>query len=135
MAMGTDLLPTIMDILELPAPTDRLLDGKSIHGVITAGENSPHDYLYFMDGDQLFAVRDQRFKYRAPAGVHYGTDQMPIAFSVPQKEWLFDLAGDPRESYDTGDRHPETLQRLRRQFDAKQRELSTNLRGWNADRP
>jgi arylsulfatase A len=134
MAMGTDLLPTIMDILELPAPTDRLLDGKSIIGVLEDGEPSPHDYLYFMDGDQLFAVRDQRFKYRAPAGVHYGTDQMPIAIAVPQKEWLFDLAGDQRESYDTSDRHPETLQRLRTQFDAKQRELSSNLRGWNADR-
>ncbi|MEP1471154.1 MAG: sulfatase [Halieaceae bacterium] len=134
MAMGTDLLPTVMDILELPAPTDRLLDGKSIIGVLEDGEPSPHDYLYFLDGDQLFAVRDQRFKYRAPAGVHYGTDQMPIAFAVPQKEWLFDLAGDRRESYDTSDRHPQALQKLRKQFDAKQRELSGNLRGWDTSR-
>ena len=134
MAMGTDLLPTVLDLLALPAPTDRLLDGKSILGVITRGDPTPHDYLYYMDGQQLFAVRDQRFKYRGPAGVHYGTDQMPIVFGVPQKEWLFDLAGDPRESYDTSDRHPETLARLRQQFAAKQRELSANLRGWGTGR-
>ena len=134
MAMGTDLLPTVLDLLTLPAPPDRLIDGKSILGVITQGDPTPHDYLYYLDGQRLFAVRDQRFKYRAPAGVHYGTDQMPIAFGVPQKEWLFDLAGDPRESYDTSDRHPETLARLRQQFEAKQRELSANLRGWGARR-
>jgi arylsulfatase A-like enzyme len=130
MAMGTDLLPTLLDILDLPPPPDRILDGRSIYTLLTAGGPSPHDYLYYYDGEILFAVRDQRFKYRGPAGVLYGTDQMPIGGAVPQKEWLFDLAGDPREAYDTSDRHPRVLRRLRDAFAAKRREMADNQRGW-----
>ena len=68
MPMGTDLVPTVLDLLQLPPPTDRLLDGRSILGVLTAGGPTPHDYLYYYEGETLFAVRDQRFKYRGPAG-------------------------------------------------------------------
>ena len=130
MAMGTDLLPTMLDILKLPAPTDRLLDGRSLLGVLVAGAPTPHEYLYYYDGETPFAVRDQRFKYRGPAGVFYSTDAMPFAPAIPQKEWLFDLQGDERESYDTADRHPEDLARLRAAFDAKVREMEVNKRGW-----
>jgi len=132
MAMGTDLLPTVLDILGMPAPGDRELDGRSLLGLLRAGGASPHDVLYYYDGIRLFAVRDQRFKYRAPAGVFYSTDSTPVALSVPQKEWLFDLARDPSESYDTADRHPEVLQRLQQAFADKQREMQANPRGWRS---
>jgi arylsulfatase A-like enzyme len=130
MAMGIDLLPTVLDILHLPPPPDRLLDGRSILPVLTEGGPSPHDYLYYYDGEFLFAVRDQQFKYRGPAGVLYGTDQLPVGINMPMKEWLFDLAGDPRESYDTSDRNPDKLVQLRTAFEAKHREMTDNLRGW-----
>lgn len=130
MAMGTDLVPTVLEILDLPAPSDRVLDGRSLLGVLTRGEATPHDYLYYTDGGTLLATRDQRFKYRAAAGVHYGTDSMPVAAAVPQKEWLFDLAGDQRESYDTSDRNPNDLNRLREAFRLKAAEMQANLRGW-----
>ncbi|MBP6683595.1 MAG: sulfatase [Halioglobus sp.] len=131
MAMGTDLLPTVLQLLRLPAPSDRVLDGRSILGVLTSSAASPHDYLYYYDGETLFAVRDQRFKYRGPAGLFYGTDQMPLAVATPQKEWLFDLAGDPRESYDTSLRHPQELQRLRGAFEARVSQMQANKRGWD----
>lgn len=130
MAMGTDLLPTVLEMLQLTPPTDRLLDGRSILRLLTQGGPSPHEYLYYYDGEKLFAVRDQRFKYRGPAGVFYGSDQMPVAGAIPQKEWLFDLAGDPRESYDTSDRNPEKLAQLRSAFEAKKKEMADNKRGW-----
>ena len=130
MAMGTDLLPTVLDLLGLPAPSDRLLDGQSILELLTRGGPSPHDYLYYYDGETLFAVRDQRFKYRGPAGVFYSTDQMPIGAAVPQKEWLFDLSGDQREAYDTSNRYPLELARLRKAFEQKQRDMANNQRGW-----
>ncbi len=131
MAMGTDLLPTFLDILDLPGPTDRTLDGRSILDVLTSGAASPHDYLYYYDAEKLFAVRDQQFKYRGPAGVFYATDVWPLAVPVAQKEWLFDLVGDPGESYDASDRYPQDLQRLRSAFQAKVREMEINKRGWN----
>ncbi|MEH6584318.1 MAG: sulfatase [Halioglobus sp.] len=131
MGMGIDLVPTILDVLSLPAPTDRLLDGKSMHEVLLNGAATPHDYLYHFDGEILFAVRDQRFKYRGDLGIHYAMDQMPVSGRVPRKEWLFDLAADPRESYDASDRYPRDLARLRLAFTAKQREMEVNKRGWN----
>jgi hypothetical protein len=51
--------------------------------------------------------------------VFYTTDQMPVGAPIAQKEWLFDLDGDPRESYDTSNRHPEVLTRLRAAFEEK----------------
>ncbi len=130
MAMGIDLLPTVLDLLQLPPPPDRALDGRSILPVLTQGGPSPHDYLYYYDGEILFAVRDARFKYRAAAGVLYGTDQLPVGITMPMKEWLFDLAADPREAYDTSDRNPEDLARLRAAFEARNREMADNARGW-----
>ena len=130
MAMGTDLLPTVLDLLGLPAPADRHLDGRSILPLLTRGGASPHDYLYYYDGETLFAARDERFKYRGPAGVFYSTDQMPRGWAIPQKEWLFDLAGDSRESYDTSATHTRELQRLRAAFEAKRSDMAVNKRGW-----
>ncbi len=130
MAMGIDLVPTVLEMLELPPPPDRLLDGRSMLSLLTEGGASDHDYLYYYEGETLFAVRDQRFKYRGPAGVFYSTDQMPVGGAVPQKEWLFDLAGDPREAYDTSDRNPQALARLREAFASKRREMADNPRGW-----
>ncbi|MEH6586574.1 MAG: sulfatase [Halioglobus sp.] len=131
MAMGIDILPTFLDILDLPPPNDRVLDGRSLLPVLEKGAASAHQYLHYYDGETLFAVRDQRFKYRGPAGVFYGTDQMPISGAVPQKEWLFDLQSDPGESYDVSARYPDKLSELRVEFKRKKAEMSANLRGWS----
>ena len=59
-----------------------------------------------------------------------GRVETAMAFSVPQKEWLFDLNADERESYDTADRHPARLDRLRAAYEAKVSEMEVNKRGW-----
>ena len=131
MAMGIDLMPTVLEILQLPPPNDRVLDGRSLLPMMTQGAASAHQYLHYYDGETLFAVRDQRFKYRGAAGVFYGTDQMPISGAVPQKEWLFDLQSDPGESYDVSAHYPQKLAELKAEFNRKNTEMQANLRGWN----
>lgn len=160
MASGVDLVPTVLDLLNLPAPQDRMLDGRSMLPLLThqpyqtahqaisqtahqaiahqaIEENqmpqksgASHQYLYFYDGERLFSVRDQRFKYRGPASIKYGTDEMPMWVGVPQEEWLFDLQDDPYETYDVSARYPEVLTRLRQVFEDKQEEMTNNPRGW-----
>tara|TARA_R110000823_G_scaffold119998_9_gene244381 strand:+ start:1414 stop:2889 length:1476 start_codon:yes stop_codon:yes gene_type:complete len=130
MTMGTDILPTVLEILKLPAPPDRIIDGQSILGVLTEGAPTPHDFLHYYAGDTLFATRDQRFKYRGAAGVFYGPDQMGFGGAMAQKEWLFDLLGDERESYDTSATYPREVERLRAAFRAKQAAMKENPRGW-----
>ncbi|MYM63957.1 sulfatase [Pseudomaricurvus sp. HS19] len=129
MAMGTDLMPTLLDILDLPLPDDRSLDGRSLRATLTAAAGSPHDYLYLVDGETLFAVRDQRFKYRAALPIAYGQDEMGMAFPTPQKEFLFDLQADPAETYDVSDRYPQELKRLRAAFLIKRQALKTLVSG------
>ena len=128
--MGTDLLPTILDLLGLPTPSDRVLDGVSLFGMLTGAAPPAERYLYYYEGTTLFAVRDQRFKYRAPNGVFFGTDEMPFGVSIKQKEWLFDLERDPREAYDASDRYPEKVTELRRVFQQRQEKDASNQRGW-----
>ena len=55
---------------------------------------------------------------------------MPVAAAVPQKEWLFDLETDPGESYDVSARYPQKIAELRREFERKRAEMTSNKRGW-----
>jgi hypothetical protein len=50
--------------------------------------------------------------------------------NTADQEWLFDLAGDPRESYDTSDHNPQDLVRLRAAFAARNQAMADNKRGW-----
>ena len=131
--IGLNFLPTLFAYKE-PTSEAEKEEKRSLLEVLTAGAPSPHDYLYYYDGETLFAVRDRRFKYRGPAGVIYGTDETPFAPAIPQKEWLFDLDLDPQESYDVSARHPEALSRLREAFELKREAMLTDPRGWDRER-
>ena len=89
MAMGIDLLPTVLDLLQLPAPSDRTLDGRSILSILTQGGPSPHDYLYYYDGETLFAVRDQHFKYRGAGGCSLQQRSGPNRYRNAQERMAF----------------------------------------------
>lgn len=130
MAMGIDLFPTILNILKLPAPDDRIIDGKSMLPILAESQPSAHDALYFIAGEKLISVRDQKFKYRSSTGIFYGLDGMPLAVSRKQDDWLFDLRIDNRESYDTSLRHPEKFLQLREIYESKVKDMAENPRGW-----
>ena len=89
MAMGIDLLPTILDLLQLPAPSDRILDGRSILSILTEGGVSPHEYLFYYSGENLLAVRDQRFKYRGPGGCYLQQRSGPNRYRNAQERMAF----------------------------------------------
>lgn len=135
MAMGTDILPTLLDWLHLPLPTDRIIDGLSLVSMLEQhnkglSAQSPHDYLYFYASDTLQAVRDQRFKYQTRKGVAYGPDPIPLAYKPLQGPWLFDLKNDPTESYDSSLHFPEEAHRLEAAYTKKLKEMNDNRRGW-----
>lgn len=129
MAMGTDLLPTILDWLGLPPPPDRVLDGKSIRPLLET-DAAVHDYLYFAASESLFAVRDDRFKYHDQRPVFYAPMPSRWGFSIPQGPWLFDLSSDPDESYDVSMKYPDDTARLAQVLAAKHEDMARNQRGW-----
>ena len=129
LAMGTDLLPTLLDELQLPLPQDRMIDGKSIAQMLRGGD-SPHQVLYYYAAGTLMAVRDAGYKYRARKPVAYPTD--PVRFPIWQAHgpWLFDMQADAGEAYDISTRKPEIAARLKAFMDAKNAEMAENPRGW-----
>ncbi|MBK6512418.1 MAG: sulfatase [Haliea sp.] len=132
MAMGIDLLPTVLEILQLPPPADRVLDGRSILTVLTEGGPSPHDYLFTTttantcsqcatNSSAITAVR--REFCTVPTNCQWVS-------ACRRREWLFDLDGDPRE--------PMTL-RIEIRISccsyappsrSGKKEMTENLRGW-----
>ncbi len=129
-AMGIDVLPTVLDMLDLPAPGDRMLDGLSMLSVLTGGP-SAHEAIYFYQLKALRAVRAGRYKYHDRHGVFFGNPMdWPWGPMKARGPWLFDLELDPAESYDVSGKYPETAQRLRRLMEDRNQELAENPRGW-----
>jgi arylsulfatase A-like enzyme len=129
---GIDLLPTVMALLDLPLPNDRIIDGVSISGLLLEETPLPERPLFYFSrtGEDLHAVRDSRFKYHRQRGVMAIEFNDSIAALQPKGPWLFDLSLDPQESYDVASRYPGARDRLQQHFDEKSQEMKTNQRGW-----
>lgn len=103
-----DLLPTLLDWLALPVPSD--LDGRSLVPLLN-GESLPAAWSLSEATcvpPELKALRGERFKYVASWAAGSGATR-----SSPTQEWLFDLIQDPAERHDLSGAEPETLARLR----------------------
>ena len=103
MAQHVDLFPTLCELLDVPLPDDRIIDGKSLLTLLKEGKgDSPHEYLFHQwnrtapSPDKSWAARDTRYK-------------------LANGE-LFDLQEDPGEETDIAAQHPEIVKRLRGKF-------------------
>lgn len=132
---GVDLVPTLLSLLDLPAPPDRILDGRDVGPHLFDGAPAEARFLYYYgmtqggNGGGLDAVRDDRFKYHRRRGVRAGGTER-FSANADQGPWLFDLDQDPNESWDVSTRHPEKMARMAAAFDARTREDAENPRGW-----
>lgn len=131
MAMGTDLLPTVLEWLDIDAPTDRVLDGASMADAIDGTSDSVSDYYYYYSSSSLLAVSDGRFKYYAQQPYLYVVSGTSFASPFSKGPWLFDLEADPSESYDVIDRYPEVAEELAAELERRIAETDENPRGWN----
>jgi arylsulfatase A-like enzyme len=129
---GLDLFPTVLDLLDIPPPDDRLLDGSSLAPLFTSTVEALEERpLFYYQIASVKAVRSGRFKYHARRGVFFGNPMDwpwgPMRRSGP---WLFDLELDPDESYDVSEHRPREAERLRRLLEEHDRQVSRNPRGW-----
>lgn len=108
MAMNIDILPTVAAFSGLNLPTDRTIDGRSLRGVLTQHESSPHEVLFFFDGNDIAAVRDRRF--RLVLSTFYRS--FPVVFERFGMPLLFDLEKDPEERFSYLREQPEIAARL-----------------------
>ena len=120
--MGTDLLPTMLDELNLPLPPDRMIDGKSLAATLRGGP-SPHEVLYHYAAGTLMAVRSATHKYRDRKAVAYPTDPVRLPIWQAHGPWLFDMRADSQEAYDISMKYPALATRMKALLDAKNAEM------------
>lgn len=117
-ATTMDLLPTLAVLAGGNAPTDRVIDGKDISGLMHGKEGavSPGNTFYYYAHTQLMAVRSGKWKLHLPRKVNtmerwneFQKESDIIDFSKPL---LYDLEKDPGERNDVADAHPEKVREL-----------------------
>ena len=135
LSMGMDWYPTLLDWLDIPLPTDRTIDGKSLTAMLEDGQGSPHDYLYYFDGENLRAVRDERYKYHDEPRIPYAGGTTPVAARIAKGPWLFDMMTDHNESYDISVNQPDKASSMHAVLEAKRNEMLENPRGWISSPP
>jgi arylsulfatase A-like enzyme len=130
LSMGTDWFPTILDWLNLPLPSDRIVDGKSLRSMLEQNTPSPNEYLFYFAGEELMAVRDAQYKYHDKRPVAYVLPSTPVSFGPSKGPWLFNMRTDFNESYDVSMLWPQVSQRMKDVMDDKREEMEKNKRGW-----
>ena len=53
-----DIFPTVADIIDIPLPSDRIIDGKSLVPLLTGKSKAPpHEFLFHYCGAELHGAR------------------------------------------------------------------------------
>ena len=152
-AMNFDLYPTVFELVGLDLPTDRVIDGRSLWGLMTGREKaSPHSALFFFNANVIDGARSGRWKYYRwvnlytwpvpldKANTWTGKSVHDLTYTDPDTgrtvqllthdPLLFDVVADSNESYNILPRHPKEAQRLRAEIERWERDFFANPRGW-----
>lgn len=107
-AMGStlDLLPTFANMAGVPVPDDRIYDGYDLSPVLTKGNRSPREEMFYYHGTRIFAARKGDFKL-------YFFENNPAGYPEQMRELdtlqLYNIQHDPSEKYNLADQHPEII--------------------------
>lgn len=119
MAMTIDLLPTIAALTGASLPKEQIIDGVDISGRLRGESSVDRPFLFFANGNDIVAVRDDRFKLLVYD--YYRT------FYVPFEQFgnllLFDLLRDPAERFSYAREEPGAVNRLMNALTAFRREI------------
>lgn len=127
MINGIDLFPTVLDMIGVPLPSDRVIDGKNILPVLNGEtKETPHEHMFLMMGKKDFSVLDRDgFKYTAKQ-----KRDNSFFWYLKQGPYLFNIHDDPTESYSILEQEKEKSEYLASKIEEIKIELKTNLRGW-----
>jgi arylsulfatase A len=114
-----DLLPTFCNLAGAKAPTDRVLDGYDLSGVLHGKGRSPRQTMFYWRGSKLYAVRHGSFKAHFITKSEYGPDPA-VTHDTPE---LYNLDHDPSEKFNVAPKHPEVIAEIQRIADAHKKAI------------
>ena len=114
MAGTIDLLPTFVSLAGGEVPSEPVVDGRDITGLLMGTSREPaREAHYYFQGQTLQAVRSGRWKLAvAPQPVGMGL-KGPDDGTSPEKPRLYDLEADLGEMTNVAAEHPDVVARLR----------------------
>ena len=121
-ASTLDLFPTLIRLAGGATPTDRLMDGVDLSGLLFKGEPIERDVFCYYRGEQLYAGRHGAWKLHLITQAGYG--EKPVTHEKPL---LYNLEVDPSENHEISAEHPEIVARLQAAI-AKHRATVTPVR-------
>ena len=131
-AANFDLYPTIARLAGAEMPTDRIIDGKDLHDLITAKPDarSPHEYFIYYNGNRMHGVRSGNWKLKIPTTLaeefgDYGKFDHPETV-IPRA--LFNLEDDLGEQKDVLKFHPEIAKKLQGMIESAREDLGDSRR-------
>ncbi len=139
--MNFDVYPTLLEIVGLELPQDRIIDGKSLYNLWTQQTNeSPHDALFLYHFDQVEAIRTGRWKFITTTN-HYVwpilLDRKDLITNGLAEPWfgrqypnLYDLEQDPSENYDLQHHYPQKVDSLAQKIEEWEKHIEENPYGW-----
>ncbi len=135
-AINLDIFPTLLSIVGLEPPADRMIDGKDVLGLLTNSEAvSPHDALYFYHEDTLEGIRVGMYKYyrkinlyKYPAPINKTLAGL-AAGKLGKWPLLYDLKTDPYENYDLSDNRPELVAKMETIMSLWEKQMADNPEG------
>ena len=127
-AMNIDVLPTILDFAEIPQPKDRAIAGKSLKGILTLHENTPHEVLYLFNNDRIAGVRKGKWKLVVESFYRSGLPSFDNTNSYyGPNGLLFDLEKDPTETYSYTRENLEVARELHKLLEKGQTDLKSHV--------
>lgn len=107
--MSMDILPTACRAAGVSVPAH--VDGSEILSVVMSGARSPHESLFWSQGDQT-AIRQGRWKLVSNGRDFGRSSEGGKALAGEDSVWLSDLATDPGERRNLRRFHPELVDQL-----------------------
>jgi uncharacterized sulfatase len=139
-AMNLDIFPTLLALAGIEHPSDRVIDGKNIEGLLSGrNPHSPHEAIYFYHYGQLEGVRSGRWKYfrklnRYVWPVPLDAETVPDAMGKKQlgnrAPLLYDLYIDPGENYNVIDTYPDIAEKMSAMLVKWEKLTKNNTRGF-----